>query len=71
MSDDANKFYSEGGEPLKCRNCGCEQITQMVTDSLDVGCSTGLTLEFKCVCNQCLDVIGYWAHGSYDPSFIE
>ena len=65
-----NNCYSEDGAPIKCCKCGSEQITEKVTNTLDVGVGRGMPMEFECVCDQCGEVVGYWAYGYYDPSFM-
>jgi hypothetical protein len=63
--------YAQDGAPVKCWKCGCDQITERVTDRLDVGVGLGMMMEFECLCSLCGERIGYWAHGSYDPSFMQ
>ena len=62
--------YDEDGAPIKCWKCGAEKITEKVTDTLDVGVGRGVMMEFECICGQCGERVGYWAHGSYDPCFM-
>ena len=62
--------YDESGAPIKCFKCGCEEINERVTDTLDVGVGRGITMEFECICARCDERVGYWAHGSYDPCFM-
>ena len=63
--------YTEDGQPMKCWKCGGTEITEKVRDMLDVWCGQGPVMEFECVCGNCGESVGYWAHGYYDPGYMD
>lgn len=60
MSD----YFESSCKPIKCFTCDSENITEIVTDTLDMRVH-----EFKCICDECGEEVGYWAHGYYDPAY--
>ena len=65
-------YYREDASPIKCWKCGCEKIKSIDRDwiaVLDNG--TGPTTEYESRCAACNELLGYWAYGYFDPSFVQ
>lgn len=60
-------FYDRDGRPKRCPECGSSMIDDKVEDILDA--CYGPVTEYSCWCVSCNSIVGYWAHGSYDPAF--
>jgi hypothetical protein len=58
------EYYRTDGCPIKCINCGSENLEGIVTDTLD----GHLIMEYKIDCHDCGETVGYWAQGHFDPS---
>ena len=66
MKDDC---YDERGAPIKCFNCGGTRQNQIVRGVIDVIQGQGPVCEYEILCGDCRVPIGYWAYGSFDPSY--
>ena len=59
-----DRYYTIEGMPKRCVYCGCTTIYERAKDTVQNHVS-----EFECECCECCKIVGYWAHGWYDPSF--
>jgi hypothetical protein len=57
-------YYGEDDGPIKCYHCDSTDIDHITRDI-----TANVISEYSCVCQNCQQVIGYWAFGYYDPSF--
>lgn len=57
--------YLPSGECIRCPNCGTQDLKENVRDSIE-----GTALEVSTDCPSCREMVGYWAHGYYDPCFM-
>lgn len=60
-------FYDKDGCPIRCPECGSSHIVDKVEDMIDA--CYGPVSEMSYACGGCMQLIGYWAYGSYDPAF--
>lgn len=66
-----NGCYTEDGAPLKCPFCGCTDHKEVVRDFIDVLDGSGPATEVEYICMYCGKSIAYWAHGHFDPSYMQ
>lgn len=59
-----NRFYDSEGCPVCCPFCYSKKINDSI-QSID----GGIASEIQYHCSRCKNIIGYWAYGSYDPSY--
>lgn len=57
--------YLPSGECVRCPDCGSIELKEHVRDSME-----WTVLEFSIDCPVCREMVGYWAHGYYDPYFM-
>lgn len=58
------EHYYEDCSPKKCKYCGCEDIKEIVTDTINyMACEIGLR------CMACDERIGWWGYGNYEIDF--
>lgn len=64
MSD----YFEPDGAPIKCPKCDSKNIQEKILGVVDVYHGMGPTseAEYYCECGEC---VGYWAYGSWYPSY--
>lgn len=60
-----SEYYREDGCPVKCIVCQSTKLKDKITDTLD----GHLIMEYAIHCEDCGSMVGYWAHGWFDPFF--
>jgi hypothetical protein len=63
--------YTENGAPVKCWKCGGTKQREEVRSMVDVLYGQGPVCEYEVFCAECGTAIGYWAYGSFDPSYMQ
>jgi len=58
-------YYGEDGKPIKCTCCNGNTFYSVSKDDLN-----GQVTEYEIICSTCDETVGYWAYGSFDPSFM-
>lgn len=59
-----NKYISKDCEPIKC-SCGCKKLKDENYDYMEAWGSM-VVCEYDAVCKSCGNILGHWAHGSWD-----
>ena len=60
------RYYDQDFRPVRCSYCESTNLKEKVTDRMD-----WITLETSTYCQDCGALVGEWAHGYYNPEFIE
>lgn len=64
-------FWWQSGRPKRCSCCMGKVIVEEVRDYLDVGVGQGIPMEIEYLCNNCGKSCAYWAHGDFDPYYVD
>lgn len=59
------EFNFEDGQPKKCIYCGCKKSNSEVKGKINYA-----VCEEEHYCLNCRKIIGYWAYGCWEPSYI-
>lgn len=56
--------YEVSGKPIMCPECGCSEISKIVTDRID-----GTPCEVFYKCSHCGESLAFWEYGHFDPCY--
>ena len=57
--------YAPDGSCLRCPHCGGRELKEHVRDTIDWH-----PCEISIDCQECREMVGFWAYGYYDPCFM-
>jgi hypothetical protein len=57
-----SNYFDDDGAPVKCPKCQSIKFTEKILGVVDV------YHEAEYIC-ECGEIVGFWAYGSWDPSF--
>lgn len=61
-------YFDDDGASIKCPKCQSIKFTEKILGVVDVYQGMGPTCEAEYIC-ECGEIVGFWAYGSWDPSF--
>lgn len=59
-------YYTEEGRPKVCPFCGSLKL-----ETVDHSYMEHILMEYGVRCVECGQYVGYWAHGYFDPIYID
>lgn len=59
------EYYTTHGKPIKCSWCECIIIDEKIVDRIEEH-----ICEKSYTCSNCNYIIGWWAYGSFDTSYV-
>ena len=63
-------YYRKDGEPLRCICCGYRTFEDTPTDRMEAW-GSWIASEIERKCKKCGTVVGFWAYGHWDRSYLQ